>query len=287
MPATCGKCHEGWCGATWPACTARRSARDGRTRRSASTATPRTGSSAPTARRGRRRCCRVRLVPPGVDSHLPRHVPRSGDAARVHARRDLRRLPRRARHLRPADRASTVSRRVALDLPEVPRRATASFAKYDPHADRHNRARKRDPLLHGEVHEGAAHRRVRVLRDSHALWASRVGEARRAHERHRRGAGTVRQVADEPTPSAPAGAVQYRRFDRTRPAPARRADVQLPGLAFTGMPLLFSDAAVGAGARARRRRRPGGRHHPPGLRGRCSGRLLRPPRLAARCTGSS
>ena len=136
-------------GAPLPDRRARRGARQGAARRAGLRHLPH-GAPDP-ADRGRdvegAGAGRVRLVPPGVDPHLPRHVPRAGDAARVHARGDVRRLPRRARHLPEGATRGRPCRRRAWCRPAgsaTPARTT-SFAQYDPHADRHNRAR--NPLL--------------------------------------------------------------------------------------------------------------------------------------------
>ena len=100
VPATCGKCHEGIERATRRASTARRWPRGNR---EAPVCVELPHRARDPADRGRQLeaagAAGVRHVPQAVDPHLPRHVPRPGHAARLRARRHVRRLPRRARHL--------------------------------------------------------------------------------------------------------------------------------------------------------------------------------------------
>ena len=56
---------------------------------------------------------------------------------------------------------------------------------------------------------------------------------------------------------------QYQRFDRYHRLLHGVLMFSFLGLAFTGMPLLFSDAPVGGPPGGGLRRRPCGRHHPP------------------------
>ena len=122
----------------------------------------------------------VRHLPRRLHRDLPRHVPRPGDGARLRADGDLRVLPRRARGAAGVEPGvEGVDAEPAQDLPgSATPGASANFASFDPHANRHDKAR--DPLYYyaAHVHGAAAVRRVRVLRHPHDALALPRARAR-------------------------------------------------------------------------------------------------------------
>ena len=106
IPATCSSCHEG-IGREYLGERPRDAGREGQPAGAGLHELPH-GARHPPLRRGgleARGHQGVRHLPRAVAQDLPRHVPRPGDGTRVHARRLVRRLPRRARHLPEGRRA--------------------------------------------------------------------------------------------------------------------------------------------------------------------------------------
>ena len=139
--------------------------------------------------------------------HLPRHVPRPGDGARLRARRDLRLAATARTTCCPAsDPASMVSPQNRLaTCQKCHAGASANFALYDPHANRHDRDAQPALLLLGTLHGVAAGRRVHLLRAAHRCSGStgRCASAPRARRgRRRRGERLMRYFRRFTPPSA-------------------------------------------------------------------------------------
>ena len=131
------------------------------------------GARHPAARIGQvpgRRDRGMRHVPLGLPEDLPRHVPRTGDGARVCAHGHLRFLPRRARRAAGVESGvEGVAAEPAEDVPAVPRRRIGQLRELRPAREPARQGTQPALLLRRPVHGAAALRRVRVLRHSYAV----------------------------------------------------------------------------------------------------------------------